>query len=94
MGFLNRKQNPKGLARLPSGCFTVDASGTVIVSTVPQVFPAAHLGEIARIVLETLREAETTRWDVTELIVDFEALKITARGLGEGVIIFLAPRTR
>lgn len=87
------KSNTDKLHRLPSGSFTVDATGRVVTSTVPQWFPAAQSSEIAKQVLAAFHSAQKAQLQVSELIIYYAALKITARGLRGGAIIFLAPKT-
>jgi hypothetical protein len=93
MGLLNffSKPTPK-LAKLPSGSFTVDASGRVLVSTVPHSFSQQHMDEISSTVLSIFREAEKAALPLSELVVRYDSLKITARELRGGAIIFLKPK--
>lgn len=93
MGFLSRrKSRPVTLLRLPAGSFTVDRNGRVLVNTLPQSFPVSMVQLIGRIVLETFRSAEQARLPLLELVADYSSLKVTARELRGGAIIFLAPR--
>jgi len=94
MGLLNlfSKPSPK-LVRLPSGSFTVDRDGRVLVSTLPQSFPAELVRDIASHVLSAFRSSQTARMPMTELIVRYACLKLTARELRGGAIIFLVPQT-
>jgi len=93
MGFLNliSKSAPK-LMRLPTGCFTVDSSGKVVASTLPQSFSTLLTQEIASRVLATFREAQAAQLPLAEIIVRFASLKITAREMRGGAIIFLTPQ--
>jgi hypothetical protein len=94
MGFLKIFSKPAAvLTRLPSGCFTVDRSGKVVASTLPQSFPAALAHEIAGHVLATFREAIAANLPPAELVVHYASLKITARELRGGAIVFLTPQT-
>ena len=95
MGFLSTlfRSSEARLVRLPSGSFTIDRDGRVVTSTLPQSFPASHLQDIGRATLAWFRGAEQARLPVRELIVNYPALKLTARGLRGGAIIFLAPQT-
>jgi len=93
MGFLNRKPKSPPLMRLPSGCFTVDCGGKVVASTLPQSFSAPLAQEIAAHVLATFKESHTAQLPLVELIVHFASLKITAREMRGGAIVFLTPRT-
>ena len=94
MGLLNFFAKPDSmLLKLPSGSFTVDRSGRVVVKTVPSSFPGALVEEIGRHVLATFREAQAAQILLSELIIHYPSLKITARELRGGAIIFLAPQT-
>ncbi len=92
MGLLSffNKSAPTML-RLPSGSFTVDSGGCVIASTLPQSFPAAMTRDIGQLVLETFRSAREANMPLSELVAEYSALKLTARELRGGAIIFLAP---
>ena len=94
MGFLTlfSKPAPK-LLQLPSGSLTADRNGAVLVGTVPSNFPAELLNDIAARVLAAFREAQTAQLPLAELIINYPSLKITARELRGGAIIFLSPRT-
>jgi len=95
MGFLNllsRRGAGPGLVRLPTGSFTLDPSGRIVASTLPRSFPAAHVQRIGALVLSTFQSAREAQIPLTELIADYAALKLTARELRGGAIIFLAPR--
>lgn len=81
------------LARLPSGSFTLDCTGRVLVGTVSSSVPAATLHEIGRHVLDTFREAQAAQLPLAELIVNYGSLKITARELRGGAIVFLLPKS-
>ena len=81
------------LARLPNGCFTLDRTGRVLVGTVSSSFPAATLREIGRNVLATFREAQAAQLPLAELVVHYGSLKIVARDLRGGAIVFLSPRS-
>lgn len=95
MGLLNffssKTEDVVNLTRLPSGSITVDAEGNVITSTLPRSFPELHVEEISLRVLKIFQSAKETQMPLTELIMEFPALKITARELRGGAIIFLAP---
>jgi hypothetical protein len=99
MGLLNllaRRGGQAGagtLVRLPTGSFTLDPTGKVVASTLPQSFPMARVRQIGNLVLATFRAAHEVNLPLTELIVDYAALKLTARELRGGAIIFLAPRS-
>lgn len=79
------------LLHLPSGSFTVDRSGRVLVGTLPSSFPRELLHDIARQVLDAFREAGEAQLPLTDLIFTYPSLRISARELRGGAIIFLAP---
>ncbi len=97
MGFLSffakHKTSDADLLRLPSGCFTVDRNGRVLVSTLPQTFPASTAREIAGLVIGTFHSARKAQVPLDEFTLDYAALKLTARDLRGGAIVFFSPRT-
>ncbi|HAM72297.1 MAG TPA: hypothetical protein DCM86_11695 [Verrucomicrobiales bacterium] len=98
MGFLNfipflGKGDCEKLERLPSGTFTLDANGAVISSTLPQSFPAARIKEIGRCVLHSLRSARKAQVPLSELHVHYSTLKIIAREMRGGAVVFVMPQT-
>ena len=84
--FLTRK--PQLPLRLPAGSFTVNKSGTVTASTLPRAFPI----EVAAAVTATFKDARATRLPLMEFNVNYPGLRIAAREVGEGAIIFVMPR--
>ena len=93
MGFLSQLFQPPAapLMRLPSGCFTLDREGRVIISTVTQSYPATLLQEIGDQVLAAFKSAQDAQLPLSELIVHFSSLTLTARELRGGAIVFLSP---
>ena len=89
---LTRRGSGTGLVRLPAGSFTLDPAGRIVASTLPRSFPAAHVQQIGALVLSTFQSAREAHIPLTELIANYSALKLTARELRGGAIIFLAPR--
>ncbi len=79
--------------RLPNGSFTMDRHGRLVVATLPSSFPPALLNEIGRLVLQSFREAQAIQLPLAELNVQFGSLKLSARELRGGTIIFLSPVT-
>ncbi|HOC57105.1 MAG TPA: hypothetical protein PKI20_15920 [Verrucomicrobiota bacterium] len=93
MGLLKLFAKPAPtLLRLPSGSFTVDREGTVLTGTLPSSFPANVVKDIARQVLATFGEAAAAQLPLAELIINYPSLKISARELRGGAIVFLAPK--
>jgi hypothetical protein len=93
MGFLNLFSKPEpALAPLPSGSFTIDCHGVLLVSTVPSSFPAQRVAEIAQQVLGLFRQAAEAQLPISELTIHYTSLKITARELRGGALVFLHPK--
>ncbi len=94
MGLLTLFSKPApNLLRLPSGSFTVDRDGRVLVGTISSNFPPDLLEQLGRDVLATFREAEAAQLPLSQLILNYASLKVTARELRGGALIFLSPVT-
>src|SRR4051812_37109921 len=101
MGFLSRftskstaaAEETTQLTRLPSGSFTIDAKGNIVASTLPGTFPAEHVTAIGQAVLVIFQNAQKAQSPLSEVIINYTALKISARELRGGAIVFLAPKT-
>jgi len=95
MGFVRklfrRAANGK-LPKLPSGAFTLDRDGRVVVSTLPQGFSETQMREIGDQVLAFFRGAEHAQIPLHELNVYYPSLKVTARSLRGGAIVYLLPQ--
>jgi hypothetical protein len=92
MGLLNLfSKSAPTLLRLPRGSFTVDRHGRVLVGTLPGSFPADMMAEIAEQVLDTFHGATAAQLPLSELNINYPSLKITARELRGGAIIYLTP---
>jgi hypothetical protein len=93
MGLLNlfAKSAPT-LLRLPSGSFTVDREGCVLSGTLPSSFPVSLVKDIARQVRAAFGEAAAAQLPLNELVINYPSLKITARELRGGAVVFLSPR--
>ena len=95
MGLLNIFSKPEpDLFRLPAGSFTVDRDGSVLMGTLPSNFPGDLLDDLAAHILQTFREAAAAQLPLSELIINYPSLRITARELRGGAIVFLSPRER
>ena len=81
------------LLRLPSGSFTVDREGAVLMGTLPSSFPASVVKDVAQQVRAAFGEAAAAQLPLAELIIHYPSLKITARELRGGALIYLVPRT-
>ena len=87
----NKPVNPPG--RLPFGTFTVDRDARVVISTLPSTFPVALVRELGQHITVTFREAQKADVPLSELVIRYSSLKITARELRGGAIVFLSPQT-
>jgi hypothetical protein len=94
MGLLNMfAKSAPTLLRLPSGSFTVDRNGRVLMGTLPSSFPLELVQEISQQVLAAFRDAAAAQLPLSELVVNYPSLKISARELRGGALIFLATNT-
>ena len=80
------------LRRLPAGSFTIDRTGRILASTLPQSFPGSVIQEVGDRILSTFRSAEAAQLPLSEVVAEYAALKLTARELRGGAIVFLTPR--
>ena len=94
MGFLNlfSKGGEAKLEKIPAGSFTVDRDGRIVISTMPQKFTEAYGADIAKMVLTAFRTSKEANLMLTEIFIHYAGLKITAKELRGGAMIFLAPR--
>ena len=90
--FLKRKWNGR-VAKLPSGTFALDRDGKIVVSTLPQSFPEGQMREIGERVISFFEGAQHAQMPQQELNVYYPTLKVTARYLRGGALIFLSPQT-
>ena len=95
MGLLKLFAKPAPtLLRLPSGSFTVDREGAVLTSTLPSSFPVGLVKDIARQVRVAFAEAAEAQLPLSELIINYPSLRIAARELRGGAIVYLSPKIR
>ena len=93
MGLLSLFAKPAPvLRRLPAGSFTVDRAGCVVTQTLPSAFPEPLVRDLARQVLATFRGAAAAQVPLHELVIHYSSLKLTARELRGGALVFLAPK--
>ena len=91
MGFLRLfSKTAPTLLRLPSGSFTMDREGKVLVRTLPSSFPTVLVEEIGEQMIAGFRDASAAQLPLAEIVVNYSSLKITARELRGGVIVFLS----
>lgn len=91
MGFLTSWfKSAKPLLQLHSGSFSMDRTGRILANTLPSSFPKNLVQTIGKCVSVTFAEAHTAQLPLDELIVHYPGLKITAREMRGGAIVFLS----
>jgi hypothetical protein len=94
MGFLKRLfRSHAAVQQLPAGGLVVARDGKVVTSTISSAYPQALLRDIARDVLSLLSQARDAQMPLVELSIHFGSLRITAREMRGGAVIFLSPQT-
>ena len=97
MGFLRKLMqgfpSRPAVRELPAGSMTVDRDGLVIISTVSSAYPMFLLNQIGGDVVFLFNEARAAQMTLAEVSLNFGSLRITARELRGGAIIFLHPQT-
>lgn len=94
MGILKKLFGSRAsIQQLPAGTVTVDRNGHIITSTVTSAFSESLLQDIGKDVLQLFREARVGQIPMSEISLHFGSLRITARELRGGAIIFLFPKT-
>jgi len=95
MGFLKKifGRRRAAVQSLPTGSVTVDRNGNIVTSTVASAYPGPLLQTIGRDVLELFSAARAAQMPLAEVSLHFGSLRITARELRGGAIIFLFPQT-
>jgi hypothetical protein len=93
MGFLRLFSKPAALVqRLPSGSMTIDRNAHVLATTISSSHSPKLLQQIGTQVLGLFREAHKAQIPLSELNLHFASLRITARELRGGAIVFLTPK--
>lgn len=94
MGLLKLfSKRPVTPMKLPTGSFTMDKQGRIVVSTLPQGFPMALQREIGECVLKSFAAAQRANLALTELRVNYAGFKLVARYMRGAAIVFLSPVT-
>ena len=93
MGFLSNLFGSRPVVRaLPSGSLTVSRTGEILTCTVSSTYPKPLLTEIGREVLRQFKEAREAQLTLAELTLHFASLRVTAREIQGGAVIFLSPK--
>lgn len=91
MGLLSIFSRPaKPLLQLHSGSFSIDRGGRVLANTLPSSFPVELVAEIGQCITETFRDAHNIQLPLDELVIHYPGLKITAREMRGGAMVFLS----
>ncbi len=91
MGFLTSWfRSAKPLLQLHSGSFSMDRTGHILATTLPSSFPRHLLETIGQCIARTFEEAQNAQLPLDELIVHYPGLKITAREMRGGAMVFLS----
>ena len=94
MGLLSLFARPAGqLQPLPRGSFTVDSDGRILASTLSNSVAPTLIRDVTEEVLAAFRAAQESKIPLTEIVIRYSSLKLTARELRGGAIIFLTPVT-
>ena len=97
MGLLNifsKKEESNKLERLPTGSFTVDRTGAIAASTLPGTYPRENISAIGELVMGIFNSAAKVNVPLREITLTYAAVKINAREMRGGAMIFLTPRTK
>lgn len=78
---------------LPMGSLTVNVRGDIVTTTISSSYSRGLLSDIAREVLVIFREAKEAQLPLAEVNIHFASLRVTARELRGGAIIFLMPQS-
>ncbi len=96
MGFVTQlfiKPAKPPLLQFPAGSFKINREGQVSISTLPRSFPPTHLQTIGKHILAGFRSADRAQIRLDEFLIQYGTLKLVARQLRGGAIIFLMPIT-
>jgi hypothetical protein len=92
MGLLNLfNKTAPDLVDLPSGSLTVARDGDILASTLPSNFPENLVQDIAQHVLASFLDAAEAQLPLEQLVINYPSLKITARELRGGAMLFFSP---
>jgi len=91
MGFLKKWfPSSKPLLKLHTGSFSMDRGGHILAKTLPSSFPQNLLETIGQCVALTFEQARSAQLPLEEIIINYPALRITAREMRGGAMVFLS----
>jgi hypothetical protein len=76
------------------GSFTMDRTGKIVASTLPGTYPVESVRAIGGTVLRIFQSAQERHLPLREITLTYAAVKLTAREMRGGAMIFLTPRTK
>ncbi len=97
MGLLDlfsKKEDESKLEKLPTGSFTVDRTGKIAASTLPATYPRESVLAIGELVMGIFNSAGKIHLPLREITLSYAAVKINAKEMRGGAMIFLTPRTK
>ena len=83
-------RSAKPLLQLHSGSFSMDRTGRILATTLPSSFPRHLIETIGQCIAVTFKDAQTAQMPLNEIIVHYPGLRITAREMRGGAMIFLS----
>ncbi len=92
LSLFSRQKTSVVPSQLPKGSLTVDSQGRVLTTTLPQSFPREELRHISGVVISALARARESQLILNEMRIEYPSLRITARAMREGAIIFVEPK--
>ena len=94
MGFLTSWfRSAKPLLKLHTGSFSMDRSGRILATTLPSSFPRNLVDNIGQCIALTFEQARAAHLPLDEIVVNYPALRITAREMRGGAMVFLSTQT-
>lgn len=91
LGWFSKKEAAQPPA-LPNGSMTMDRNGVILTSTLQKDVPKEALQQTGLAVLHIFREAKAAGVDLTEIDFQLGLVKIKAREMRGGAMIFFSPR--
>jgi len=90
LGWFSKKEAEP--AALPNGSMTLDRNGVILTSTLQKQVPKEALQQTGLAALHIFREAKAAGVDLTEIDFQLGLVKIKAREMRGGAMIFFSPR--
>lgn len=94
LNFFSKPEAQKSLERLPGGSFTMDSTGHLAASTLPRSYPVESVRAIGELVVSIFQSAREQNLPLREFTLTYAAVKISAKEMRGGAMIFLTPRIK